>query len=341
MSRGSIITYIGPMHSFKTGQLFGVVDAQQYAKNIAETLGIDALFYDILIGKPTKDDRNIANDVVLLHSKSDTVSDLATDFQYFSANSLESALFGCDPKKTKILLDEAQFEVGGDLAATIRDLSEDGFEFHISLLSTNYTGYAFNEQSKDILAYSDEIIFSARAYCLNCNENNPNEPQVASKTLLKDDGKPKEFIEGPFELVGDAGFYAVCRRHHYVPGKDKVRHSNYFEIDDLDVEGTILVVNDTLGVSKDLDYSLSINDITSRLKNGEKKIILSNLENLDEKPEVYARFLDDISSKGYQVVVLGSSLDANNKPDKYLREILPMANKVITTKVGSNGNGLS
>ena len=243
------------------------------------------------------------------------------------------------PKKTKVVLDEAQFQVEGDLAHTINELADEGFEFHISLLSTNYTGYAFNEQAKDILAYSDEVHFSDLAYCLSCLDGDLQNLQVASKTLLHDDGKPKEFIEGPFELLGDAGFYAVCRRHHTVPGKDEVQFSKYSQIEDLGIEGSILVINDTLGMSKFLPYASSMDDIVSRIENGERKLILSNLESSGGEPEAYARFLDDIAGKGYHFVIWGSSLDASSKPDRYMREILPMANKVITTKVGSNGNG--
>ena len=82
VSKGSITTYIGPMHSFKTGQLFGVKAGQRYAESIAKTLGVDALYHDVLIGKPLTDDRDVVDEVVVLHSKAKGLPDISIDFQY-------------------------------------------------------------------------------------------------------------------------------------------------------------------------------------------------------------------------------------------------------------------
>ena len=198
--QGSLNSIVGPMASGKSRKILEI--AHQHNRYRDEGLPSK----NVLITKPANETRESK-----IHTRDPSTPNLETNLKFSKTGEFEDFVRNHSHEEYIVIIDEVQFQKNIDFAKTLDVLATDGYEIYASYLSTSFTGHAFNDSVKEILAYSDNITNLA-AICASCSGKN------AVKSMRLDAlGNPVGFNS---KLV-DIGFnyVPVCRKDHIIPDR--------------------------------------------------------------------------------------------------------------------------
>ena len=184
---------VGPMASGKSREVLSKLHQQEYNR----TLNLP--HKKVLLAKPLTDERTQE-----VHTRDKNIKNVQPHKKFSHADELDSFVRESSSDHM-VLVDELQFDVEGDIAKTLDELATDGYEIYAAFLPTSFTGWAFSEQAKDILAYSDSVsnLFAICAVC---------EGEGAVKTMRLDKrGKPVAF-DASAEERDTRGFISMTTR---------------------------------------------------------------------------------------------------------------------------------